>query len=138
MLAAEFGRRFGFLGGTSGGVFSFSCIGDVVISSPKLDKRCDRLALSCIILNLSSSSFHFTPPSSLAFNRFGRSKLDTGGPCWLLGGPVSELFCLKWLKLEEGTYVRGAMCRYPIALTLLSRFFSAANADDCGSNISRP
>jgi hypothetical protein len=111
-LAAELGRRFGFLGGTSGALFSFSWIGEIPISSPpKLDIRCDRLALSCIILNLSSSSVHLTPLSSLGFNRFGRSKLDTGGPCWLLGGPVSELFCLKWLKLDWGTYVRGAMCR---------------------------
>lgn len=28
------------------------------------------------------------------------------------------------------TYARGAICKYPIALTLLSLFFNAANAAD--------
>jgi hypothetical protein len=30
------------------------------------------------------------------------------------------------------------MCRYPIELTLLSRFLSAAKADDWGRSIKRP
>ena len=67
-----------------------------------------------------------------------RAKLDTGVDWGVLAEPVSELFCLKWLKLEEGTYVRGAMWRYPIAETLFKRFLRAANAEDCGRSIRRP
>lgn len=52
----------------------------------------------------------------------------------LLEEPTSELFCLKWFRVgeEEDTYVfaRGAICRYPIADTLLRRFLRAAKADD--------
>lgn len=36
------------------------------------------------------------------------------------------------------SYLRGAICKYPIELTLLSRFFNAANAEDCGKSIRIP
>jgi hypothetical protein len=104
----------GFFGGTSGGPFSFSTgLMPTPTSSPRLANLAFFRARSCVFLNLSSNSTHLTPPSSLALSRFGRSK-DAEVPRVLggaLGGPVSELFCLKWLKLEVGTYPRGAMWR---------------------------
>jgi hypothetical protein len=36
------------------------------------------------------------------------------------------------------THVRGVVCRYPMELTLLSRFLRAANAEDCGKSIRIP
>lgn len=39
---------------------------------------------------------------------------------------------------ERGTYGLGAMCKYPMELTLLSRFFKAAKADDWGRSIKSP
>jgi hypothetical protein len=42
---------------------------------------------------------------------------------------------------EEGwtyEFVRGAMCRYPMAETLLRRFLRAAKAEDCGRSMSSP
>ncbi|KAI7242226.1 hypothetical protein KC330_g82 [Hortaea werneckii] len=53
--------------------------------------------------------------AELIQERFWRSKVLT--PLGVVGGP------------------RGAMCRYPIALTLLRRFFSAAKAELCGSSM---
>ena len=39
---------------------------------------------------------------------------------------------------EGRTYGLGAICKYPIELTLFKRFLSAAKADDWGSSIRRP
>jgi hypothetical protein len=40
--------------------------------------------------------------------------------------------------MEEDTYGLGAIWRYPIELTLLSRFLSAAKAEDWGKSINSP
>ena len=140
--AGEFGRSAAFLGGTGGGPvvsFSWTVSRPLGLSPPKVACCWVRLAFSCVPLKRSSSSVHLTLPSSLALSRFGRSNPDAEGPCGALEVPTSELFCLKWFRvLDWGTYVRGAMCRYPIADTLFSLFFSAAKADDCGRSMRSP
>lgn len=72
-------------------------------------------------------------PSSRPFSLLGRSKLEALGVVAFLG---KECQSLRLVHDEKGngalgyTYDRGAICRYPIELTLLSRFLSAAKADD--------
>jgi hypothetical protein len=139
--AGELGRSPAFFGGTGGpfDTFSSTVSRPTGTSSPMAACWCVRLAFSCVALNRSRSSVHLTLPSSLALSRLGRSKPDADGPCGALEVPTSELFCLKWFRvLDWGTYVRGAMCRYPMADTLFSLFFRAANADDWGRSMRSP
>ena len=53
--------------------------------------------------------------------RFGKGEIK------MLHTAVVDLEVEVW---RVATYARGAICKYPIALTLFSLFFKAANAAD--------
>lgn len=95
--------------------------------------RCSRLARSWTDRNFSSSSVQRMMPSSRPFSLLGRSKLEALGVVAFLN---KECQSSGLVHADKGngplgyTYDRGAICRYPIELTLLSRFLSAAKADD--------
>lgn len=62
---------------------------------------------------------------------------------WLLQEERCNNLLSVWLKVKgyfwrKETYLLGAVCRYPMELTLFNRFFKAANAEDCGRSMRIP
>lgn len=53
-------------------------------------------------------------------------------------GDIVFVLVVVVVRGEDDTYVLGAICKYPMALTLFNLFFNAAKAEDCGRSMRSP